>query len=60
MGPVSVPVSILIRVTPVSRSPIKMAHSAGLAPRYLGKREKWRLRGAMAGKASQDFGSLLP
>lgn len=49
MGPVSMPASILMRLTPVSVSPMRMAHSAGLAPRYLGSSEKWRLRGAILG-----------
>lgn len=51
---------IWIRETPVCVSPIIRAHSAGIAPRYLGKREKWMLMGVNLGRLSQEDGNNLP
>ncbi len=43
-GPVSMPASMRIRVTPVSRSPARMAAGMGVAPRCLGSSDGCRFR----------------
>ena len=60
MLPVSNSGDISIMETPVCDSPMRRAHSAGLAPRYLGRREKWTLMAAVLGKESQEGGRSLP
>ena len=43
IGPVSRPASIRISVTPVSRSPARIAAGIGVAPRWRGSSDGWRL-----------------
>ena len=43
MSPVSMPISVIMVVMPVTGSPLTMAHWMGAAPRYLGRREPWTL-----------------
>ncbi len=59
ISPVSRVGSMRMVVTPVVFSPRRIAHSAGMAPRNFGRREKWRFKGAIFGKLSQETGRSL-
>ena len=53
------PASIFMIVTPVSASPLRMAHWIGAAPRYLGSREVWTLRQPKRGRSRMLCGQNL-
>jgi hypothetical protein len=47
-------------VTPVSASPLRMAHWIGAAPRYLGSRDVWTLRQPKRGRSRMLWGRIWP
>jgi len=60
IGPVSMPSSIWMVVTPVSASPRISAHAIGAAPRYLGRSEAWTLMDPRAGMSRTAVGRIWP
>ena len=59
IGPVSRPASIRIRVTPVSASPARIAAGIGVAPRWRGRSDGWRLS-APYRRSSSSAGTIWP
>ena len=60
MSPVSIPLSIIIVVTPERASPLMMARLIGAAPRYFGKREECKLMQNCLGTFSRASWSICP
>src|SRR5574344_1021398 len=59
MEPVSILSSRRKVVTPLSVSPLMMAQFMGAAPRYLGRREEWRLKVPKRGIDQMARGNIL-
>ena len=59
-GPVSIPASIPMMVTPLSRSPASIARAMGAAPRQRGSREACTLIQPNRGSVSSGGGSRWP
>ena len=60
VGPVSSPASIFMTVTPVSVSPLAIAHWIGAAPRYFGRSDVWTFRHPNFGKSRIVCGKMCP
>ena len=60
MAPVSMPASIFISVTPVSRSPRTTDHVIGAAPRYFGKSDPCTFTQPRRGASRTSWGRMRP
>lgn len=59
MGPASIAELSFMIETEKSVSPFRRADSMGEGPRYLGRREGWRLRMPMGSKRSRRSGLMM-
>ncbi len=60
IAPVSVPLSIMMRVCPMVRSPFRSVCGMGQGPRQRGSKEGWRLRQCFVGRARKEGGNKRP
>ena len=60
IGPVSRPASILMTVTPATRSPARIVAGIGVAPRWRGRRDGWMFRIPCGGISRIDGGTSRP